>query len=180
MASLRAGHEPALGEIGRRFLATFDSTTSLRPGRVTLVGAGPGGADLITVRGAAALAAADIVVYDRLVDSALLDLAPVAAKRIPVGKAEGHGTGQTRIKDLLIEHARAGAHVVRLKGGDPFLFGPGREELEAVRGERICVEVVPGLTSALAGPALAATTGTDAAANLIANGRPADEPVAAV
>ncbi len=124
-------------------------------GRVTLVGAGPGGVDLITVRGAAALAAADVVVYDRLADPALLDLAPVAARRIPVGKEKGAGTEQEEIHRLLIEHASRGAHVVRLKGGDPFVFGRGAEEREALQRAGFPCEVVPGLSSALAAPSLA-------------------------
>lgn len=137
--------------IGRR----ADSPTPIRPGSVTLVGAGPGGADLITVRGAAALARADVVVYDRLADPALLDLAPADAKRIPVGKAKGSGTDQEVINALLVEHAARGSYVVRLKGGDPFVFGRGSEERDAVLAAGLACDVVPGLSSSMSGPALA-------------------------
>lgn len=153
--ALRAGELDALPELERRLVAGFDSPTPLHAGRVTLVGGGPGGADLITVRGAAALHHADVVVYDRLIDPLLLDLAPVAAERIPVGKAKGHGITQEEINRILIERAAAGANVVRLKGGDPFLFGRGGEEFAALTAAGIGVEVVPGLSSALAAPALA-------------------------
>lgn len=155
LAAVRAGGSGALGEIRRRFLAGFDGPTAVATGSVTLVGAGPGGLDLITIRGARALAAADVVVYDRLADPGLLELAPVAAERVPVGKTKGSGVGQDEIHRLLIERARAGFRVVRLKGGDPFVFGRGSEEVDAVTGAGIAVDVVPGLTSAVAGPALA-------------------------
>lgn len=122
---------------------------------MTLVGAGPGGADLVTVRGAAALGRADVVVHDRLADPALLDLAPATALRIPVGKAKGSGTDQETINRILVEHARQGSYVVRLKGGDPFVFGRGSEEHDAVVAAGLPCEVVPGVSSALAGPALA-------------------------
>lgn len=125
-----------------------------RLGRVTLVGAGPGGADLITLRGARALATADVVVYDRLADPELLDLAPHAARRIEVGKAKGWGISQDDINEILVHEARAGAHVVRLKGGDPFVFGRGSEECDALATAGIQCEVVPGVSSALAAPAL--------------------------
>ncbi len=124
-------------------------------GRVTLVGAGPGGADLITVRGARALAEADVVVFDRLADPELLDLAPRTAERICVGKSKGEGVDQESINALLVERAARGCHVVRLKGGDPFVFGRGSEERDAVESAGLRCEVVPGLSSALAAPALA-------------------------
>lgn len=142
-------------------------------GRVTLVGAGPGGADLITVRGARALSTADVVVHDHLVDAEVLELAPPDACRIPVGKTKGGGTPQDEIIGLLIAHARSGRHVVRLKGGDPFLYGRGAEEVDALTAAGIGVEVVPGLTSALAGPALAGISVTErgiAASTLIISG----------
>lgn len=123
-------------------------------GRVTLVGAGPGGADLITVRGASALARADVVVYDRLADPALLDLAPRRAMRIAVGKCKGAGASQDEINALLVHHARRGADVVRLKGGDPFVFGRGSEERDAVEAAGLPCDVVPGLSSSLAAAAL--------------------------
>jgi uroporphyrin-III C-methyltransferase len=125
-------------------------------GRVILVGAGPGDPDLITVKGARALAEADVVVYDRLAAPALLDLAPEGAERIYVGKAPGgHAMKQPDIDALLVEQARMGAVVVRLKGGDPFVFGRGGEELLACAAAGIPCEVVPGITSAVAAPAAA-------------------------
>jgi len=124
-------------------------------GRVALVGAGPGDPELITVRGLRRLQAADVVVYDRLVDPRLLDAAPPWAERIFVGKGPGHGADQRAIEQLLIERARDGNRVVRLKGGDPFVFGRGGEELLALTAAGICVEIVPGLSSATAVPGLA-------------------------
>jgi uroporphyrin-III C-methyltransferase / precorrin-2 dehydrogenase / sirohydrochlorin ferrochelatase len=159
--AVRAGRTSALAELRRRFVGGFAAATPIRGGSVSLVGAGPGGADLITVRGAAALASAGVVVYDRLVDPALLDLAPVAAVRIPVGKAKGGGTDQATINALLVEHAARGEHVVRLKGGDPFLFGRGSEEVVAVTATGIPCDVIPGVTSALGAPALAGIAVTE-------------------
>ena len=144
-----------IGVRRRRGVAGVDSPAPRRFGRVILVGAGPGGVDLITVRGAAALATADVVVYDRLADPALLDLAPDQAERIPVGKAKGSGIEQDEINRILVERAERGAIVVRLKGGDPFVFGRGAEERAAVEAAGIPCDVVPGLSSALAAPALA-------------------------
>ncbi|MEX2557077.1 MAG: uroporphyrinogen-III C-methyltransferase [Actinomycetota bacterium] len=127
------------------------------PGTVYLVGAGPGDPGLITVRGLAALRSADVVVYDRLgVSPALLDHAPRAAERIFAGKsARKHAMTQAQINRLLVSKARAGASVVRLKGGDPFVFGRGGEEAEALAKAGVPSEVVPGVTSATAGPAAA-------------------------
>ncbi len=102
-----------------------------RRGSITLVGAGPGDPELITVAGARALARAEVVVYDRLVPPGLLGLAPRRAERIPVGKGKGGGARQEDINGLLVERAQGGRRVVRLKGGDPFLFGRGAEEVEA-------------------------------------------------
>jgi uroporphyrin-III C-methyltransferase len=125
-------------------------------GRIVLVGAGPGDPDLITVKGARALAEADVVVYDRLAAPALLDLAPARAERIYVGKTPGgHAMKQPAIDALLVSLASAGATVVRLKGGDPFVFGRGGEELLACAGAGIPCEVIPGITSAVAAPAAA-------------------------
>jgi uroporphyrin-III C-methyltransferase len=125
-------------------------------GRVILVGAGPGDPDLITVKGAKALAQADVVVYDRLVAPALLDLAPPTAERIYVGKEPFRSAWkQPEIDALLVERALTGATVVRLKGGDPFVFGRGGEELMACVAAGVPCEVVPGITSAVAAPAAA-------------------------
>ncbi|HEV8564225.1 MAG TPA: uroporphyrinogen-III C-methyltransferase [Actinomycetota bacterium] len=125
-------------------------------GRVLLVGAGPGDPELITVRGARALAGADVVVYDRLVAAALLDLAPASAERMYVGKEPGRrAMPQERISELLVALARAGSIVVRLKGGDPFVFGRGGEEALACARAGVAFEVVPGVTSAVAAPAYA-------------------------
>jgi len=129
---------------------------------VILVGAGPGDPDLITVRGAAALAAADVVLYDSLSTRELLGLAP-RAEWIDVGK-RGHDAPtrpQDDINALLLEHARAGRTVVRLKGGDPFVFGRGGEEASACAAAGIPFEVVPGVSSALAAPAYAGIPVTD-------------------
>ncbi len=142
-------------------------STSASPvsARVVFIGAGPGEADLITVRGARVLAQAKVVLFDALADPTLRDIAP-SAEWIDVGKRGFSGkpgsdfNGQTRINDLLIEHARevgqrfgADATVARLKGGDPSLFGRLEEELHALRSEGIACEVVPGVTSALAAAA---------------------------
>ena len=125
-------------------------------GRVVLVGAGPGDPELITMKGAKALAEADVVVYDRLAAPALLDLAPVAAERIYVGKQPGgHAMRQDQINAVLVEQARMGRTVVRLKGGDPFVFGRGGEELLACAEAGIRCEVIPGITSAVSAPAAA-------------------------
>ena len=119
------------------------------------MGAGPGDPGLITVRGLERLRRADVVVYDRLVDRRLLDEAP-RARRIFAGKASGaHALPQEQINALLVRHARRGRRVVRLKGGDPFVFGRGGEEAEALARARIPFEVVPGVTSAVAAPAYA-------------------------
>lgn len=122
---------------------------------VWLVGAGPGDPGLITVRGAEALATADVVVHDRLAEASLLDLAPASAERIDVGKSPGGPVHQDEINALLVDRARAGKEVVRLKGGDPFVFGRGGEEAEALKEAGIAFEVVPGITSAVAVPAYA-------------------------
>jgi len=125
-------------------------------GRVYLVGAGPGDPGLLTLRGQRCLGLADVVVYDYLADPALLAFAPPAAERVCVGKhGGGERTRQEDINALLIERARAGAVVVRLKGGDPFLFGRGGEEAEELERAGIAWEVVPGVTSGIAVPAYA-------------------------
>jgi uroporphyrin-III C-methyltransferase len=121
--------------------------------RVTIVGAGPGSADLITLRGARALASATVVLHDALVDPALREMSP-RAEWIHVGKRGFRdSTAQTRINALLVHHALQGGHVVRLKGGDPSVFGRLDEELEALTLAGIACEVVPGVTSAIAAAA---------------------------
>lgn len=123
---------------------------------VYLVGAGPGDPGLLTVRGADVLGHADVVVYDRLVHPSLLDLAPSGAERVYAGKAPGAAEmDQEDINALLVERGRAGHTVVRLKGGDPFVFGRGGEEAEALAAARVPFEVVPGITSAIGAPAYA-------------------------
>jgi uroporphyrinogen III methyltransferase/synthase len=123
---------------------------------VFLVGAGPGDPGLLTVRGAEVLRRADVVVYDRLSVASLLDLAPAGAERINVGKRPGQATlDQDAISALLVERGRSGATVVRLKGGDPFVFARGGEEARALLDAGVPFEVVPGITSAIAVPAYA-------------------------
>ena len=125
-------------------------------GTVFLVGAGPGDPGLITVKGARCLQSADVVLYDRLVDRRLLAMAPRRAELIDVGKVRGDRPDrQAGINALLIEKARAGARVVRLKGGDPFVFGRGGEEAAALAEAGVPYQVVPGVTSAIAAPAYA-------------------------
>ncbi len=125
-------------------------------GIVYLVGAGPGDPDLMTVRGMACLRRAEVVVYDRLVSPELLAEAPEDAELVYAGKAPGcHSCQQEEINDLLVHHARQGKVVVRLKGGDPFLFGRGAEEVLACAEAGVRCEVVPGVTSATSVPALA-------------------------
>ena len=123
---------------------------------VHLVGAGPGDPELLTVRAVKLLRQADVVVHDRLVNPAVLDLAPPWAERIDVGKAPGvPSPSQTEINAVLIDRGSSFECVVRLKGGDPFVFGRGGEEAVALRSSGLDVEVVPGVTSAVAAPAAA-------------------------
>ncbi|MFL5625356.1 MAG: uroporphyrinogen-III C-methyltransferase, partial [Ktedonobacteraceae bacterium] len=125
-------------------------------GKVFLVGAGPGDPELITLKGLRSLRKADVVVYDRLICSDLLDEAPAQAERVFVGKGPGrHSMKQEEINALLIKHAQQGHLVVRLKGGDPFVFGRGGEEALALALVGIPFEVVPGVSSAIAVPAYA-------------------------
>src|SRR6266498_4431963 len=125
-------------------------------GIVYIVGAGPGDPGLITVRSLAYLRQADVVLYDRLIPTELLEEVPLHAERIDVGKEPTrHRRSQAEINALLIEKARAGKTVVRLKGGDPFVFGRGGEECQALAEAGIRYEVVPGVSSAIAVPAYA-------------------------
>lgn len=125
----------------------LDPTTR---GRVILVGAGPGDPGLLTVRAVDALKSADVVVHDGLIDPRVLDIAPASAHRISVAKKrDRHTVPQEGINALIIAHVRLGQVVVRLKGGDPFIFGRGGEEVEAVREAGLPVEVIPGVSAAL-------------------------------
>src|SRR5690606_6253562 len=126
------------------------------PGRVALVGGGPGDPGLVTTRGRQLLAEADVVVVDRLAPRALLGELDPDVEVVDVGKAPGHHpVSQDEINRLLVSHASAGKRVVRLKGGDPFVLGRGGEEVAACRAAGVPVEVVPGVTSAVAVPAAA-------------------------
>ena len=119
-------------------------------GRVILVGAGPGDPGLLTVRAVDALRSADIVVHDGLIDPRVLEIAPASAQRISVAKKRSqHTLPQEAINALIVAHVMAGSIVVRLKGGDPFIFGRGGEEVEAVRAAGLTVEVIPGVSAAL-------------------------------
>jgi uroporphyrin-III C-methyltransferase len=126
-------------------------------GKVVLVGAGPGAPDLITVRGVDALRRADVVLYDRLTHPALLEHVPGDAERVYCGRAPGApgDDRQESIHDLMVRHARAGRVVVRLKGGDPFVFGRGGEEMLALAEAGVAFEVVPGVTSSIGVPGTA-------------------------
>lgn len=128
----------------------------MKRGKVYIVGAGCGEYDLITVRGLNAIKNCDVVIYDDLIDERLLDEAPRRAETVYVGKRQGkHSTPQEEINDLLIKYAREGKTVVRLKGGDPFVFGRGGEEILALKENGIEYEEIPGISSAIAIPAFA-------------------------
>jgi uroporphyrin-III C-methyltransferase/precorrin-2 dehydrogenase/sirohydrochlorin ferrochelatase len=142
------GDEQGARRIAQQLLSR-SSTTPAAAGDVTLVGAGPGDAELLTLKALRALQDADVILHDRLVSNAVLDMARRDAERICVGKAAGsHGSTQQEINELLLRYASAGKRVVRLKGGDPFIFGRGGEELEALAKARINFSVIPGITAA--------------------------------
>ena len=142
---------------GRALLeAELDAIDAMqtKQGRVLLVGAGPGDPDLLTLKAVRALKSADIILHDYLASDAVLTHARREAEIICVGKAKGrHSRSQAEINDLILHHARLGKTVVRLKGGDPFMFGRGGEEIDTLRASNIAVEVVPGITAALAAAA---------------------------
>jgi uroporphyrin-III C-methyltransferase len=138
------------------FIPDTGATSPLSEARgiVHIVGAGPGDPELLTVKALCLLQQADVIVHDRLVSSDILDLVPAAARRIDVGKQPNHHRyKQGEINALLVDFARSGARIVRLKGGDPFIFGRGGEELDYLRRHGVAAEVVPGITAATAAAA---------------------------
>jgi uroporphyrin-III C-methyltransferase len=140
----------------RRLVALDGATTSSRVGKVWLVGAGPGDPELLTLKAARLIGAADVIVHDGLVSPEILSLAPAASRLIDVAKRKSrHTLPQDDINRLLVAFALQGLTVIRLKGGDPFIFGRGGEELEECRAAGVDCEVVPGVTAALAASASA-------------------------
>lgn len=125
----------------------------MRKSKVSLVGAGPGDPDLISIKGAKAIADADVVLYDALVHPDLLKYAPSRAEKVYVGKRAGQCSyAQEEINKLIVQYARHFGHVVRLKGGDPFIFGRGHEEMEFAKQHDIEVEIIPGISSCISVP----------------------------
>src|SRR6185436_10276758 len=158
-ASLRAGRHQRAEDLTARAL---EDPAAVPQGHVVLVGAGPGNAGLMTLQGLRALQEADVIVHDRLVSPEVLDLARRDAARFDVGKfVGGGGATQEEINELLVEHAQRGEYVVRLKGGDPFVFGRGGEEIEFLSRHGVSFEVIPGITAALAAGAYAGVPLTD-------------------
>ena len=149
---LRAGET----EQGRQWMETALEQGEQPGGEIVLVGAGPGDAGLLTLKGLQQIQQAEVVLYDQLVSPEVLNLVRRDAERISVGKKAGaHSVPQSEINALLVQHAQAGKRVVRLKGGDPFMFGRGAEELEAAREAGIAFSVVPGITAAAGATAYA-------------------------
>ncbi|MEL6843744.1 MAG: SAM-dependent methyltransferase, partial [Bacteroidota bacterium] len=129
----------------------MNESTMKKEAKITLVGAGPGDPELLTIKGLKALQSADVVLYDALVNPVLLEEAPKAALKIYVGKrAANHRYSQEEINMLLVQYAFSHGHVVRLKGGDSFVFGRGHEELSFAKAFDIEVRVVPGISSCIA------------------------------
>jgi uroporphyrin-III C-methyltransferase/precorrin-2 dehydrogenase/sirohydrochlorin ferrochelatase len=157
--ALRAGRTAQAETLTQKALDTDDA---LPHGHVVLVGAGPGNAGLMTLQGLRALQEADVIVHDRLVSAEVLELARRDAARFDVGKfVGGGGATQDEINDLLVEHAQRGEYVVRLKGGDPFVFGRGGEEIDFLRRHGVSFEVIPGITAAVAAGAYSGIPLTD-------------------
>lgn len=139
-----------------RVINYHQSSVQNPKGTVYLVGAGPGDPDLITVRGLNAIKKAEVAVYDRLANPELLSWLPAGAERIYVGKRPGKpSVSQEQINSILVTKAKEGKTVVRLKGGDPFIFGRGGEECERLHEEEILFEIIPGISSAISAPAYA-------------------------
>src|SRR6202007_49885 len=133
----------------------IDIKKEVKEPRITLVGADPGDAGLITIKGIKALKAADVVLYDALVNEELLDFAPEHATKVYVGKRSGdHSFSQDALNKLMVDYALTYGHVVRLKGGDPFVFGRGYEELDHAESYSIPAEVIPGISSSIGVPGL--------------------------
>ena len=152
---LIVSHVPAKSGAAQR-LVVLNSPTDVAPGRVWLVGAGPGDPDLLTVKALKLIQSATVLVHDGLVSAAIMALAPAGARKISVAKRKSrHSYGQDEINAMLVAFALDGLTVVRLKGGDPFIFGRGGEELEACRAAGVECVVVPGVTAALAAGAAA-------------------------
>lgn len=136
-------------------MTTTEQKTKIKEPRITLLGAGPGDPELITLKGIKALGAADVVLYDALVNEALLAYAPENAVKVYVGKRSGdHSYSQDAVNKLMIDYALNYGHVVRLKGGDPFVFGRGFEELDHAADYSIPTQVIPGISSSIGVPGL--------------------------
>lgn len=169
-------------EAREKALKSVTSKQTVRKGKVWLVGAGPSAPGLFTLKGKEVLAQAQVVVYDALVGSGILSMIPETAETIYVGKRAGnHAMTQDEINELLVQKAEEGKRVVRLKGGDPFLFGRGGEELLVLRANGIDYEVVPGVSSALAVPAYNGIPVTDrscaSSVHIITGHKRGDEPL---